>query len=282
MKVIFDWGTGAKTTTGQNKSSRNTSSKITALEWINSQDIAMLMVASDDGGLRLWRPNVGSSREPSLISAWQAFNELKSKYSGIVMTWEQLTQTLISAGDSRLIRLWDAERELIAYDLNTGTDSSVTCIDSTFSSICHGNYRNYYRSLQLDDDGFPSYHGPKLGMCVVGCVDGSVRLFDRRCSPSEARVKVWMDHIGSVLTIQLRDNLVVSGSGSINQFINIYTLKGNLLNTIRLYEGFMPHRIGPVTCLNYHPHKVALAAVFCREFSDFFNGETVGHNFAYK
>nr|ALE20568.1 Raptor [Leptinotarsa decemlineata] len=301
--AIFDWGTGAKIMSGQNKSSRMINTKVTALEWINSHDISMLMVASDDGGIKLWRPNVGSSREPTLITAWQAFNEPKSKFSGIVMTWEQWTQTLITAGDSRLVRFWDAERELIAFDLHTGTDSPVTCIDSTFSSVCQENFKNY-RQMD-DDDGYlvdkQNYHSTKLGLCAVGCGDGSVRLFDRRCSPSEARVRVWMEHMGSVLTIQLRDNLIVSGStggdvkiydvrkndsvhstqaiqnfgmscmsvhriastyacGSMNQFINIYSLKGNLINTIRIYEGFMGHRIGPVTCLNYHPYKIALAA----------------------
>lgn len=74
---IWDWGTGAKTTVCQNKSSKMISSKVTALEWINGHDIAMLMVASDDGSVKLWKPNVGMSREPSLISAWQAFGELK-------------------------------------------------------------------------------------------------------------------------------------------------------------------------------------------------------------
>ncbi|XP_072382819.1 regulatory-associated protein of mTOR [Diabrotica undecimpunctata] len=303
--AIFDWGTGAKTTSGQNRSSKVVNSKITSMEWINSHDIGMLMVASDDGGIKLWKPNTGTSREPSLITAWQAFNELKPKYSGIEMTWEQWTQTLITAGDSRIIRFWDAERELKAFDIPTGTDSSVTCIDSTFSSICHENYKKHYNGFELNDDGLllngaKSYHGPKLGLCVIGFVDGSIRLFDRRCNPNDARVKVWLEHPGSVLTVQLRENIVISGStsgdvrifdirkndsihttqavpsygmscmsihrfantyacGSMNQFISIYTLKGTPLNTIRVYEGFMSHKIGPVTCLNYHPHKVALA-----------------------
>lgn len=55
---------------------------MTALEWVNAHDMAMLMVASDDGGIRLWRPNIGTSREPLLVSAWQAFHEPKTKYSG--------------------------------------------------------------------------------------------------------------------------------------------------------------------------------------------------------
>lgn len=74
---IWDWGTGAKTTFCQNKSSKTANSRVTAIEWINGHDLAMLMVAADDGSVRLWRPNVGNSREPLLISAWQAFSELK-------------------------------------------------------------------------------------------------------------------------------------------------------------------------------------------------------------
>lgn len=44
----------------------------------------MLMVASDDGSIRLWRPNIGTSRDPTLVTAWQAFHEPKTKYSGKV------------------------------------------------------------------------------------------------------------------------------------------------------------------------------------------------------
>ncbi|KAJ8953916.1 hypothetical protein NQ318_019156 [Aromia moschata] len=305
--AIWDWGTGAKTTVCQNKSSKSGNGKVTSLEWINGHDVAMLMVASDSGNIKLWKPNVGTSREPSLISAWQAFSEFKPKHSGVVMTWEQWTQTLITGGDSRVLRFWDVESELKAFDLPTGTDSSVTCIDSTFSSICHENHKQYHNKYGVDDDGLiianeslMGYHGPRLGMCVAGCEDGSIRLFDRRCNPSDARVRVWMEHPKSVLGVQLRDNLIVSGSsegdikiydirknesihgtqaiqnngmscfamhrsaniyacGSLNQFISIYTLKGTLINTIRFYEGFMGHKIGPVTCLNFHSHKVALA-----------------------
>lgn len=100
-----------------------------------------------------------------------------------------------------------------------GTDSSVTCIDATFSSICHENHKKYHNRYGLDDDGLiidndeglAAYHGPRLGMCAVGCGDGSVRLFDRRCNPSEAKVRVWMEHPASVLGVQLKDNLIVSG-----------------------------------------------------------------------
>lgn len=51
---------------------------------------------------------------------------------------------------------------------------------------------------------------------------------------------------------------ILSGSG--HPTISIHNLSGQTLNTIRFYEGFMGHRIGSVSCLAYHPHRMALAA----------------------
>lgn len=66
---------------------------------------------------------------------------------------------------------------------------------------------------------------------------------------------------------------VKTNSGSLNENVNLYTIDGQPLNTIKVYEGFMGHRTGPVTCLNFHPHRVALAmgtsdcsvSVYCLE-----------------
>lgn len=39
---------------------------------------------------------------------------------------------------------------------------------------------------------------------IAGCGDGSVRLFDRRLAPQDARVRTYREHTGWVLTAQLR------------------------------------------------------------------------------
>lgn len=57
------------------------------------------------------------------------------------MAWEQWTQTVITSGDVRYIRLWDAERELKSMDIPTGADCSVSCIDSTYAGT--GTALNY-------------------------------------------------------------------------------------------------------------------------------------------
>lgn len=53
--------------------------KLTALEWVNGHDVALLMVASDDGTVKLWRPtNSLHTREPVLVSAWHALSDMVS------------------------------------------------------------------------------------------------------------------------------------------------------------------------------------------------------------
>lgn len=40
----------------------------------------------------------------------------------------------------------------------------------------------------------------------------------------------------------------------------VYDLQGHLINTIKYHEGFMGARIGPVSCLAFHPQRAMLAA----------------------
>lgn len=45
------------------------------------------------------------------------------------MAWDQAAQNLIVAGDCRVIRVWDADRELRLCDYVSGADSPITCLD---------------------------------------------------------------------------------------------------------------------------------------------------------
>ncbi|KAJ3644718.1 hypothetical protein Zmor_022428 [Zophobas morio] len=227
---IWDWGTGAKTTVCHNKSAKFSSSRITALEWINAHDVAMLMVASDDGSVKVWKPNTGHSREPTLISAWQALTEMKWRHSGTLLSWEQYTQTAIATGDSRVIRFWDAERELFAFDILTGSDCPITSIDSSFSGVSHENYSKAYLEREKDDegisiDGEEDIKSYRYGMVVAGYQDGSIRVYDRRCSPTEARVGVFMEHSGAVLGVHLLGNTFYSGSA--DGSVKVYDIRNH-------------------------------------------------------
>lgn len=151
----------------------------------------------------------------------------------MVLTWEQSTQTVITSGETRVIRFWDAERELRAFDIPTGADSSVTCMDSTFTSTSREKLSSHISVCkeppERDDDDDDDEEGLKMGnfeeecftesgcaqktgLVVCGCADGSVRLYDRRCNPNEAKIRTWMEHGGSVMGVQLRGCQVISAS----------------------------------------------------------------------
>lgn len=151
----------------------------------------------------------------------------------MVLAWEQWTQTVITSGETRVIRFWDAERELRSFDIPTGADASVTCLDSTFTSSSREKLASHISVCEepneKDDDDDDDEQGlkmgdfeeeietscergPKMGLVVCGCADGSVRLFDRRCSPNGAKVRTWMEHPGSVMGVQLRGCQVISAS----------------------------------------------------------------------
>ncbi|KAK9885163.1 hypothetical protein WA026_010673 [Henosepilachna vigintioctopunctata] len=297
---ILDWGTGARNTTYHNKSLRSSKNKITALEWINGHDISMLMIGVNDGSIKVFKPNIESGREPRLITAWQAFNEMKIGNSDLLLSWEQWSQTVITAGDSRVLRLWDAEKETKAFDIVTGTDSPVTCINSCFANTSNEHYASFIATNRDDPPRESEHEYPCRGFVAAGFENGSVRLFDRRCPPADNRVKDWMEHSQPILGLQLLDdNFVISASasghvklfdirknfsidtqhiqegiscfsihhkaaiyacGGESQSLYIYNLQGRLINDIRFFDGFMAPRIGLINCLNFHPHKVILAS----------------------
>lgn len=146
---------------------------------------------------------------------------------GLLLCWEQWTQTVITAGDVRVLRFWDAEKELRVFDIPTGTDSPVTCIDSTYASVSHEHQLKSLPKEIIDDDDeglcmgsdgggsidemTTSFDGQRLGLVVAGCSDGSVRLYDRRCNPNEARVRTWIEYNSSILNVQMYDNKILSG-----------------------------------------------------------------------
>ncbi|XP_071567767.1 regulatory-associated protein of mTOR isoform X2 [Temnothorax nylanderi] len=281
---IWDYQSGTKLTYCTSYGNK-VKSRITALEFINSHDLTLLMAGSDDGSVQIWKNYSGTiSRDPILLTAWQALADVQpatktsSVTARLVTKWEQKSLTLAVTGDVRIVRLWDAETELKKQDIPTGADCCTTCID-------------------VDGTG---------AIMALGCGDGSVRLLDRRLPPAEARVMTWREHTGWVLgtflrqsegaapqlftgsstgdikifdlrkhssvnTIQITPGIAaltvheiadVFACGTTNHCISVYNTSGQHLNTIKFHEGFMGTRLSPVSCLNFHPYRVSLAAGF--------------------
>lgn len=157
------------------------------------------------------------------------------------MSWEQWTQTVITSGDVRVLRLWDAERELKDYDIPTGSNCSVTCIDSTYASMGNQIYTSETRASSPDDEGLvmkaelgsgDSYRRNTHGLIIIGCADGSIRLFDRRMNPNKAKVQTWREHTACVLGLQLRGDKIISGSSAGD--VRIFDIRKN--NSVSVYQ----------------------------------------------
>ncbi|XP_034746943.1 regulatory-associated protein of mTOR isoform X1 [Etheostoma cragini] len=293
---FWDWEKGERLDYFYNGNPRYT--RITAMEYLNGHDCSLLLTATDDGALRIWK-NFADQKNPEMVTAWQGLSDMlpttrgqptssahslarrvsiyldrsKQGGAGMVVDWEQETGLLMTSGDVRVVRIWDTDREMKVQDIPTGADSCVT-------------------SLSCDS---------QRSLIVAGLGDGSVRVFDRRMGPNECRVMTYREHGAWVVKAHLQketDGHIISVSvngdvrffeprspdsinvlqtvkgltaldihpqanlfacGSMNQFIAVYNANGDVISNIKYYDGFMGQRIGAISCLAFHPHWPHLA-----------------------
>ncbi|XP_078427295.1 regulatory-associated protein of mTOR isoform X2 [Cetorhinus maximus] len=270
---FWDWERGEKLDYFHNGNPRYT--RITAMEYLNGQDCSLLLSATDDGAIRIWKNFADLEKNPEMVTAWQGLSDMlpTTRGAGMVVDWEQETGLLMTSGDVRIIRIWDTDRELKIQDIPTGADSCVT-------------------SLSCDSD---------RSLIVGGLGDGSVRIYDRRMAPNECRVMTYREHTawvvktylqrspeGNIITVSVNGDVrffdprlpesvnviqTVKGltaldfhpranlfaCGSMNQFIAIYNTSGDVISNIKYYDGFMGQRIGAISCLAFHPYWPHLA-----------------------
>ncbi|XP_056315847.1 regulatory-associated protein of mTOR isoform X1 [Danio aesculapii] len=279
---FWDWEKGERLDYFYNGNPRYT--RITAMEYLNGHDCSLLLTATDDGALRIWK-NFADQRNPEMVTAWQGLSDMlpttrglarrvsiyldrsKQGGAGMVVDWEQETGLLMTSGDVRVIRIWDTEREMKVQDIPTGADSCVT-------------------SLSCD---------PQRSLVAAGLGDGSVRVYDRRMGPNECRVMTYREHGAWVVKAHLQKepeghiiSVSVNGDvrffdprmsesvntlqtvkgltaldihpqanlfacGSMNQFIAVHNSNGDVISNIKYYDGFMGQRIGAISCLAFHP-----------------------------
>lgn len=290
---LWNWELGTRLNHFSNNNPKI--SRITSMEFVNAHDLSLLLTGTDDGSVRVWRGydrDRFNNNKLELVTAWQALSGMlpstRGSGSGLVVCWEQETGLLLASGDSRVIRVWDTQREMRMQDIPTGADSCVT-------------------SLSCDSVG--------RSLLIAGCGDGSVRLYDRRLPPSDSRVMALREHTGWVVSVFMQksgEGNIVSGSvagdvrfwdprftesvksidtvsnltafevhhqakvfasGSASQIIKIYSLDGTNLSTIRYHDGFMGQRIGPISCMAFHPHRVHLAVGSSDSFISIYSTE---------
>jgi regulator-associated protein of mTOR len=105
------------------------------------------------------------------------------------------------------------------------------------------------------DTSFTSYGGSFE--IISGSVAGDIRAWDLRMSSSLRTLDVQRSPL-TALAVHKQIPIVASGSHA--QFIKILTLEGEALQVVRFHEELQGHRIGPVSCLEFHKQKLVLAA----------------------
>ena len=65
----------------------------------------------------------------------------------------------------------------------------------------------------------------------------------------------------------------IIATGSHAQFIKLLTMNGEQFGMIRYHDGFLGQRIGPISCLAFHPVRMLLAAGATDHIISIYKGE---------
>lgn len=255
-------------------------SKISDMKFINEDDQAFLMTGSSDGVMRIYR-HYDSDKRIELASSWRALTHMvqSNVNSGMVFDWQQVTGTVLVAGDVRTIRVWNAGHETCTMDIPARSGSCVTSLTSD----------------QMTGSIF-----------VAGFGDGAVRVYDQRLRPQESMVKKWKDDsdrqwIRSVhmqrggqrellsasrngkvklwdirmdkplqtfqttrdilRTASTHEHLPVFAVGTSAHIVKVFNFDGKELSRVEPYSSFLGQNRGsPISATAFHPHRMVLGA----------------------
>jgi regulatory associated protein of mTOR len=218
---------------------------------------------------------------PKLVTAFKALTDLPSSVktigSNLNIIWQQEAGTLTVSGDVSMIRVWNLERELHFQDILLNPDVCVTCLandNSTGRSIIAG-YEDGYIRLFDQRTGVSRYTGgvsfqeqktkilrvhrsTKDMVIAAGSIDGLMKLWDLRKNSQSIRTISCLK--GQASAFAVHDYLPLFAVGSQSQKIKVFNFEGEVLSMLRYHDGFLGQRIGPISCLNFHPYKPYLAA----------------------
>ncbi|XP_025648920.1 regulatory-associated protein of TOR 1 isoform X1 [Arachis hypogaea] len=260
---------------------------ISKLCLMNELDDSLLLAASSDGNIRIWKDYTLKGKQ-KLVTAFSSIHGHKPGVRSVnaVVDWQQQSGYLYASGEISSILAWDLDKEQLVNPIPSSSDCSISALLRT----------DCLRAAS-------QVHG---GQLAAGFVDGSVRLYDIRTpemlicglrphtqrvekvvgigfqpgldpgkivSASQAGDIQFLDirnhssayltieaHRGSLTALAVHRHAPIIASGSAKQLIKVFSLEGDQLGTIRYYPTLMAQKIGSVSCLNFHPYQVLLAA----------------------
>ncbi|XP_078436258.1 regulatory-associated protein of TOR 1 [Wolffia australiana] len=251
---------------------------ISKLCLLNELDDSLLLVASSDGNVRIWKDYTQRHKQ-TLITA---FSSVQGPRPGIrttnaVVDWQQQSGCLFAAAEASPIQLWDLDKEqlvssipspeinisaLSASQVHGGqlaagyVDGSVRLFDVRAPEMLVSTTRPHTQSVErVVGIGFQP--GLDSGKIVSASQAGDIQFLDVRNRTAYLTIDA---HRGSLTALAVHRHAPVIASGSSKQMVKVFSLEGKQLSIIRYYPTFMAQRIGSVSCLTFHPYKVLLAA----------------------
>ncbi|KZV17160.1 regulatory-associated protein of TOR 1-like [Dorcoceras hygrometricum] len=245
---------------------------------VNELDENLLLVASNDGNIRIWK-NFTSKGEQKLVTAFASIHGHRPGVRAVnaVVDWQQQSGYLV--GEISSITAWDLDKEQLVSTIPLTSDSSISALAVSqvhggqfAAGFVDGFVRLYdirtpemlvsetqphtQRVERVVGMGFqPGLEPAKL---VSASQAGNIQFLDMR-----ATKKTYLTieaHRGSLTALAVHRHAPLVASGSAKQFIKIFNLTGDQLGTIRYHPTFMAQKIGSVSCLTFHPYQVLLAA----------------------
>lgn len=200
---VFDWSKRKQLhtfSTGEPKAAT-----ITSLRFINEESGGIIVTASANGNVRLFRnyDPAYTEDEVELVSAFVGLDDrlFLKRGAGLVTDWNQQSARMICAGDSRSIKIWNADHEKASVVISTDSESPVTSLTSDPHSSA---------------------------IFVAGFGDGSIRVYDKRQRPDDAVVRTYRDHTHWVQNVRWRrggDKQLMSAS--VDGEIRLWDIRGD-------------------------------------------------------
>ncbi|EFC42042.1 predicted protein [Naegleria gruberi] len=271
-------------------------SRITDFHIINEEaEQSMLLVASAAGNVAIYK-NYEKKEEP--VSSFRAAHEALSSDSGlgILTEWQQHNGTLYVTGDIEKVKIWDVDKEYcvqnipldvpvtsIAADPNNGylfaagcSDGKVLLFDKRESPnsgpvLTHQLISNY-EEVSKNWVVSAKIQNVNSNQVITGYSSGDIMFWDTRVTNKCTRQ--FNAHKGSMTALAIHNYAPVLACGSNNQFIKVFNTSGETLSMIYYHDGFLGQRIGPISCLAFHPFRMCLAAGSTDSIISLYSGDT--------
>jgi len=292
--VVWNWVRGS--VVNNFKCGETLRSRITDFHIINEEaEQSMLLVSSASGNVAVYK---NYEKKEELVSSFRAAHEAVCNETGlgILTEWQQHNGLLYVTGDIEKVKIWDVEKELCVQ--NIAVDTPVTSITSDPNSGCLFATGCSDGKVLIFDKRESSSSGPALthqmisnfGEChknwvvstkiqnvnsnqvISGCASGDIMFWDTRVT--NQCVKQFNAHKGSMTALAIHNYAPVLACGSNNQFIKVFNTSGDTLSMIYYHDGFLGQRIGPISCLAFHPFRMCLAAGSTDSIISLYSGDT--------